>query len=69
MKGINIWNADTFEKQTSTCNSGVEDVVKGKIKTIWVKSRPIGFFHLSHRFKCALEVFNGKADIIRFYKQ
>jgi hypothetical protein len=66
MKSINIWNAETFEKNTAGVSTGAKD---HKGNTIWVKSRPIGFFGIVHRFNCAWEVFNGKADIIRFYKQ
>lgn len=65
MKGINIYNADTFEKETSSTKTGIRK--KGKL--VYVKSRSIGFFHFTHRIKCALEVFNGKADIIRFTEQ
>ena len=65
MKGINIWNADSFEKETNSNLIRVEAL----FRKFWVKARPIGFWSLKHRFHCALEVFKGKADIIYFYKQ
>jgi hypothetical protein len=69
MKGINIWNADTFEKNTANCQAGITEIRNGVKGQVWVKSRPMGFCSLSHNIKCAIEVFKGKADIIKFYKQ
>jgi len=65
MNGVNIFNADTFEKDTF----GVQTGIKHKGGTIWVKSRMMGFCSFTHNLKCAIEVFKGKADIIYFYKQ
>ncbi len=67
MKGINIWNADTFQRDSACCTAGIKRVKDDK--TVWVISRPIGYFNLRHRLRCAIEVFNGRVDIIRFYKQ
>jgi hypothetical protein len=69
MKGVNIWNAESFEKDTNQCRAGITEVrdrIKGQC---WVKYRPMGFCSFSHNLKCAIEVFLGKADIIYFYKQ
>ena len=35
-----------------------------KLGMSWMPSRPLGKFGLLHRMKCALAVFNGKADIV-----
>lgn len=78
MKGINIWNAETFERQASknqVCfKMPIPITIKpdGVLKAFdnyWVKRRPIGIWNLKHRLHCALEVFKGKADIIYFHKQ
>jgi len=65
MKGVEIYNADTFEEVTAGLTTGIKEGSKTK----WVRTRMIGFFSLRHNLKCAWEVFQGKADIIRFYKQ
>ena len=65
MKGINIWLADNFVERAK---SVMTEVIESDKKT-WCISRPIGRFGIIFRIKCALEVFKGKADIIRFYKQ
>lgn len=65
MKGINIWEAETFEEQTRQNHIRARN---GQALT-FIKARPIGPFNLSHRLWCALKVWKGEADIITFYNQ
>ena len=62
MKGINIFNADDFDKKDKAKTQAFIDKA-------WHLARPIGDYSPMHRFKCAWEVFTGKADVLRFYKQ
>ena len=37
---------------------------KANINGEWVIARPVGYFSLRHRIKCAWMVFTGKADAL-----
>lgn len=59
-KAPNIW---TLKQLLIHCYKGAKS---SKDNVRWVPARPIGFFGLRHRFKCAWMAFTGKADLIKW---
>lgn len=53
---INVWSLRDLMHHAT--------VNQTKLGMSWMPSRPLGKFGLLHRMKCALAVFNGKADIV-----
>ena len=62
MKGINVFNSESLKKfmNETKCDTGDGH---------WTPCRPIGEEGIIHRIKCAIEVFRGKADIVRWRNQ
>ena len=55
-KAPSIWGAVEMIK-SANCN-------QSEIDGEWVPARPIGYFSIRHRIKCAWMVFTGKADAL-----
>ncbi len=66
LKGVNVFEAD---KLLGNPNNAPSNLPTAGIDGKWVFARPIGYISLLHRIKCAYLVFQGKADIIKWYKQ
>lgn len=49
-------NTDNFK------NSQTQDPKTGE----WIPARPLGYYSICHRIKCAWMVFTGKADVLRW---
>ena len=63
-KSVNIFFSDR-DLNPNTQTTATQTEKDGK----WVMARPIGYIGLLHRIKCAWEVFQGRADIIKWHKQ
>jgi len=40
--------------------------VSDEIKGVWVPARPLGYYSLKNRIKCAWLAFTGKCDLVRW---
>ena len=57
MKGISIFKPDAIKKwDVKTTNNDRE----------WIDARPLGFTGIKWRIKCALLVFTGKCDVLKW---
>lgn len=54
-------NLYTLENLIRTANSGVSS---GLPDGRWVPARPLGFYSIGNRIKCAWMVFTGRADAV-----
>lgn len=61
MKFVNVFYADQLADRLNN--------VTAKVDGRWVAARPIGYIGFFHRVRCAWEVFRGRADILKWYKQ
>lgn len=61
------WKGNTIFTPESLCEhaSSTTKCIDGK----WVPARPIGFDSIIERFKNAWAVFQGKYDLVKWYKQ
>ena len=60
MKGISSFTAYQLRHWSNS-----KDVGKGE----WTPARPIGRTGLKWRLKCVWQVFTGKVDIVKWYRQ
>jgi hypothetical protein len=63
-KAPSIWNLRALLK-----NGGMPDgTTIAQIDGEWVPARPLGYYSLKHRLRCAWLVFTGKGDVVLWPK-